>query len=79
MDETKKRDQTSVIIFYTLVLRSFFFFTLTPCAVSVREFWGNGANASPTGAVGLFGCLLIEDWVTVLIYSSMFHQLLRKD
>lgn len=79
MDETKKRDQNSVIIFYTLVLRRFFFFNLSPSAVTVWEFWGDGAIPSPTGDVGLFRFLRIEDWVTVVIYSSMFHQLLRKD
>jgi len=50
MDETKKRDQSSVIIFYTLVLRRFFFY-LSPCAVTLWEFGGDGAIAGPTGAV----------------------------
>jgi len=60
MDETKKRDQSSVIIFYTLVLRRFFFY-LSPCAVTLWEFGGDGAIAGPTGAVGLFRFLRIED------------------
>jgi len=37
------------------------FFNLFPCAVTVWEFWGDGAIARPTGAVGLFRFLRIED------------------
>lgn len=78
MDETKKRDQNSVIIFYTLVLRRFFLTSLL-AQLLYGNSEGDGAFASPTGAVRLFRFLGIEDWVTVVIYSSMFHQLLRKD
>jgi hypothetical protein len=73
-DGEHKRVQNSVIIFYTLVLRSSSF----PLLLLVQLVYGNceggGSVASPTGAGALF-----RDWATLVIYSSVFHQLLRKD
>jgi len=43
MDETKKRDQNSVIIFYTLVLRRFFFLT----SLLAQLLYGNSEGLEP--------------------------------